>query len=109
VTFCFWCAVYKLIYTLKHGVSGPKTLCASVSAKPARNQGRMACRGSLHESEMTADEGLFIVIWYIVAFIIVLCIDLFSCKAASPFTINLLTYLLSVASLKNDPTDGAPP
>jgi len=30
---------------------------------------------------------------YIVAFIIVLCIDLFSCKAASLFTINLLTYL----------------
>jgi len=32
---------------------------------------------------------------YIVVFIIVLCIDLFSCKAASLFTINLLTYLLT--------------
>ena len=33
---------------------------------------------------------------YIVAFIIALCIDLFSCKAASLFTINLLTYLFMV-------------
>jgi len=32
---------------------------------------------------------------YIVAFIIILCIDLFSCKAASLFTMNLLTYLLT--------------
>jgi len=36
------------------------------------------------------------IVLYIVAFIIVLCIDLFSCKAASLLTINLLTYLLLV-------------
>jgi len=37
-------------------------------------------------------------VFYIVAFITVLCIDLFSCEAASPLTINVLTYLLTYRS-----------
>ena len=59
--------------------------------------GELRAGGLSPPSPLTLSPGCSLL--YIVVFIIVLSIDLFSCKAASLFAINLLTYLLSTLYL----------